>query len=253
MQEGPQIWRVKIVKNNLEKKYNSETVGSIAAKDYRKAEVFKKFNIDFCCAGNQSLKEASKEAGVTEEQLRTELEQANKITTYASQDYDKWSLGFLADFIKNTHHQYAKETAPIILGLAEKVALAHGIQHTELFELAKTAKGFFEELLVHMVKEEDVLFQNIKTLVAKRVHGDKSFLLGSLETTIKIMYKEHDHAGENLRYLRKITNNYTLPTDARNSYNYRFEKLKEFEDDLFRHIHLENNILFSKSIALQAS
>ena len=79
MQEGPQIWRVKIVKNNLEKKYNSETVGSIAAKDYRKAEVFKKFNIDFCCAGNRSLKEASKEAGVTEEQLRTELEQANKI------------------------------------------------------------------------------------------------------------------------------------------------------------------------------
>ena len=253
VQAGPQIWLVKIEKFKVDNAENTETVGSIAAKDYRKAEVFKKFNIDFCCAGNRSLKEASVEAGITEELLRAELEKADTITTSASQDYDKWGLDFLADFIKNTHHQYVKESAPVILGLAEKVALAHGIQHPELFELAKTAKSLFAELLDHMVKEEGILFPNIKTLVAKREQGDKTALEGSLDKAIKMMHEEHEHAGDDLRHIRKITNDYTLPADACNSYNYLFEKLKEFEDDLFRHIHLENNILFPKSIALGKS
>lgn len=253
LQEGPQIWLVKIAKNKADEDGNIETVGSIAAKDYRKAEVFKKFGIDFCCGGEKSLKEASAEAGISEDLLKAELEKANTATSSASQDYDKWNLDFLADYIKNTHHQYVKETAPVLLGLAEKVALAHGIQHPELFDLAKRANGLFTELLDHMAKEENIVFPNIKTLVARRAQGDKTPLEGSLDAAIKMMHEEHDHAGDDLRYIRKITNDYTLPVDACNSYTYLFEKMKEFEDDLFRHIHLENNILFPKSIALEQS
>jgi regulator of cell morphogenesis and NO signaling len=102
-----------------------------------------------------------------------------------------------------------------------------------------------------VVKEEKIVFPAIKTLVAKREAGDKSPLEGSLDTAIKLMHEEHDHAGDDLRYFRKITNDYTLPKGACNSYTYLFEKLKEFEDDLFRHIHLENNILFPKAVALE--
>lgn len=253
LQEGPQIWLVKIAKNGVDKAGNIETVGSIAAKDYRKAEVFKKFGIDFCCGGEKSLKEASAEAGISEELLKTELEKANLVTTSPSQDYNKWALDFLADYIKNTHHQYVKETAPIINGLADKVANAHGAQHPELIDVAERVKGLMTDLLGHLVKEESILFPNIKTLVSKREQGDKSPLEGSLNKAIELMHDEHDHAGEDLRYIRKITHDYALPADACNSYVYLFEKLKEFEDDLFRHIHLENNILFPKAIALEQS
>lgn len=253
LQEGPQIWLVKIAKNGIDKAGNIETVGSIAAKDYRKAEVFKKFGIDFCCGGEKSLKEASAEAGISEELLKTELEKANLVTTSPSQDYNKWALDFLADYIKNTHHQYVKETAPIINGLADKVANAHGAQHPELIDVAERVKGLMTDLLGHLVKEESILFPNIKTLVSKREQGDKSPLEGSLNKAIELMHDEHDHAGEDLRYIRKITHDYALPADACNSYVYLFEKLKEFEDDLFRHIHLENNILFPKAIALEQS
>ncbi len=251
LQEGPQIWLVKIAKNKADEDGNIETVGSIAAKDYRKAEVFKKFGVDFCCGGEKSLKEASVEAGISEELLRAELEKATTVTSSASQDYDKWKLDFLADFIHNTHHQYVKDNAPVIKGLVEKVASVHGHENSELIDLSKRVNSFLTDLLDHVVKEESTLFPNIKALVSKRAQGDKSPIAESLSITIKNMHKEHDHAGDDLRYFRKITNNYALPASACNSYTYLFEKLKEFEDDLFRHIHLENNILFPKSIALE--
>src|SRR5690606_18609454 len=157
LQSGRQTWRVKIDKNKVDEEGNIETVGSIAAKDYRKAEVFKKFGIDFCCGGEKSLKDASEEVGISEEQLKAELEKADTVTTVASQDYNKWKLDFLADFITNTHHEYIRENATVIIGLADKVAQAHGSQHAELWSLAQRVKGLFDDLLDHIEKEEKTL------------------------------------------------------------------------------------------------
>lgn len=250
LEEGPRTWLVKIAKNKVDEEVNVETVGSIAAKDYRKAEVFKKLGIDFCCGGEKSLKDASKEAGISEEQLRQELENANTVTASASQDYNKWKLDFLADFIANTHHQYIRDNATVILGLADKVAQRHGPQHPELGSLAERVNTLMNDLLSHIDKEEKVLFPAIKSLVSNQNNG--SVAHASIKSIIDNMHVEHDHAGDDLKYLRKLTNGYTLPPDACNSYNYLFEKLKEFEDDLFKHIHLENNILFPKVVALEA-
>lgn len=253
LQEGPESWLVQISKNQADKSGEIETVGSIAAKDYRKAEVFKKFGIDFCCGGDKSLKAASEEAGISEELLKAELDKADTYTTTASQDYDQWDLDFLSDFIKNTHHKYVKESAPVLTGLAEKVALAHGTEQPELFDLAKRVKGLMDDLLDHVVKEETLVFPRIKAMVNSGVESSQANSAESLDTTIKLMHEEHDHAGDDLRYMRKITNDYTLPAGACNSYTYLFEKLKEFENDLFLHIHLENNILFPKSTALESA
>ncbi len=249
LEEGPRTWLVKIAKNKINEERNVETVGSIAAKDYRKAEVFKKLGIDFCCGGEKSLKDASKEAGISEEQLRQELEDADTVTVSASQDYNKWKLDFLADFIANTHHQYIRDNATVILGLADKVAQRHGPQHPELGSLAERVNTLMNDLLSHIEKEEKVLFPAIKSLVLNQ--NDSSASQASIKSIIDNMHIEHDHAGDDLKYLRKLTNGYTLPADACNSYNYLFEKLKEFEDDLFKHIHLENNILFPKVVALE--
>lgn len=247
LEAGPQAWLVQIAKNKADEDGNIETVGSIAAKDYRKAEVFKKYGIDFCCGGEKSLKEASAEAGISEELLKAELEKADTTVDTASQDYNKWKLDFLADFIVNTHHQYVRDSAPVIIGLAEKVAQHHGSQHAELWPLNERVNAVMKDLLEHVVKEEEILFPAIKALLTSQDPKSDA----SIQSVIDLMHAEHDHAGEDLRYLRKITHDYTLPADACNSYNYLFEKLKEFENDLFKHIHLENNILFPKAIALQ--
>lgn len=248
LEQGPGTWLIRISKNKVDNQGEVETVGSIAAKDYRKAEVFKKLGIDFCCGGEKSLKDASEEIGMSEEQLKEELEKADTLTTSASQDYNKWKLDFLADFIANTHHEYIRENATVLTGLADKVAQVHGSQHGELLALARRVKTLVGDLLDHIEKEEKILFPAIKSLVFDQ--NPELSKVNPIGPIIKTMHHEHDHAGEDLKYMRKITDDYTLPADACNSYTYLFEKLKEFENDLFKHIHLENNILFPKAIAL---
>jgi regulator of cell morphogenesis and NO signaling len=251
LEAGPEWWRIKIAKNKVDGK-NEITVGDIAAKDYRKAEVFKKMGIDFCCGGKKSLKEASEEAGIALPELEKALREADTVSPAASMDYNKWDLDFLSDFIVNTHHRYIRDNAEIINNLAQKVAQRHGDSHPELKELALKVNHFLQDLLEHTLKEEEALFPNIKQLSAHQKNPAKyPAIPGGISVAIKTMQAEHDLAGADLHFFRKATKDYALPTDACNSYQYLFEKMKEFEEDTFRHIHLENNILFPKAVQLE--
>ena len=243
LEHGPESWQVKIEKVPDDKE--EETVGAIAAADYRKAEVFRKMGIDFCCGGSKTLKQASGEAGISEAALKHALQEADKAPASRLQDFSQWDPGFLADYIINTHHRYVKDNAAIISALAQKVAQHHGNAHPELIELAARTGFFLNDLLSHLAKEEETVFPVIKQLAA----GGKSQV--SLSATINSMEKEHEAAGDDLRFFRSLSDNYSLPPDACNSYAYLFEKMKEFESDLFLHIHLENNILFPKAIGLE--
>jgi len=246
LSQGPEEWEVRIAKNKAEE---GETVGALAAADYRKAEVFKKMGIDFCCGGNKTLKEASKEAGISEENLKQALDAVQQSEKTGAHDYNTWELDFLADYIANTHHKYVKESAPIINGLAQKVANHHGDHHPELWKLAKSTEHFLNDLLSHVHKEDQVLFPAIKEVVRlKNQQQDTQSI--NIQAPINQMMKEHEVSGEDLRFFRQLTQDYQLPADACNSYQYLFEKMKEFENDLFEHIHLENNILFPKALQL---
>ncbi|MBL7762669.1 MAG: iron-sulfur cluster repair di-iron protein [Chitinophagaceae bacterium] len=251
IEKGPEWFVVKIAKRKISD--SEETVGAIAAKDIRKAEILKAKGVDFCCGGNKTLKEAGEAAGVSEAELKEALALADKTPVSPSQDFDKWNLDFLTDYIINTHHQYIKDNAGNIQSIAHKVAQRHSDSHPELNRLAQGIDHFLQDLLNHVIKEEKVLFPAIKEAVAKS--RDVSFVgkipAGFIKQPIQTMQKEHEIAGEDLSFFRKLTNNYELPQDACNSYNYLFEKMKEFEDDLHRHIHLENNILFPKAIKLE--
>ncbi len=251
LEEGPQWWKVQIAKIVMDK--NGETVGEVAAKDIRKAEVFKKMGIDFCCGGNKTLKEASEEAGVSETDLKQALAEVEQTPVSASQDYNKWELDFLTDYIINTHHRYVKDNAETIYGMAVKVAQHHGENHPELKKLAQGTHHFLEDLLNHMAKEEQILFPAIKEAVAIKRGGSSqgNAQTISVKQPILMMQKEHEISGEDLTYFRKLTNDYELPEDACNSYSYLFSKMQEFEDDLHQHIHLENNILFPKALELE--
>ena len=254
LEQGPQLWRVKISKKVAGEK--DETLGEIAAKDLRKAEVFKKYGLDFCCGDKKTVKEACAEKGLNVTKIEQELQTADKnISTARPLPYNEWSLDFLADYIVNTHHSYVKKTIPDLRSYASKVASVHGNRHPELLAISQLTDEVCEELSLHMVKEETVLFPYIKQLVASKNNGNplQKGTFNTIQAPIDMMEHEHDVVGKKLEQIRTLSNNYALPDDACASYSFLFKTLEEFENDLHIHVHLENNILFPKSLDLEKS
>ena len=228
------------------------TVGQIVAKDIRKAEVFKQLGIDFCCGGKKTVKQACEEVGITQDQLADALKNFDTTTrNKAEHDFNAWDLDFLADYIVNIHHKYVRENAKTIVELAQKVAKRHGDQHRELVHLAVGVQQCLGDLLSHLEKEEKALFPYVKELVTKKKQGVPFNARFSVASPVQAMETEHEQTGEEFHAFRELTNNYTLPANACTSYAFLFSKLQEFEADLLRHIHLENNILFPKALALE--
>lgn len=253
LQEGPDLWKVKISKKLSGE--DDETLGEIAAKDLRKAEVFKKYGLDFCCGGKKTVKEACSEKGLDVTKIEQELQAADRnVSTARPVPYNDWSLDFLADYIVNTHHSYVRKSLPDLRSYSIKVASVHGANHPELLEISKLVEEVHQELSSHMVSEEMILFPYVKHIVAAKNNaatGVKFREYDSIKTQIDLMEMEHESVGKSLETIRELSNNYTLPEDSCASYSYLFNKLDEFENDLHIHIHLENNILFPKAIELE--
>ena len=240
---GPEIWEVEIKKNSK----NSETVGEIAAKDMRKAELLKKSGIDFCCGGKKSLEEACREKGLDVVRVKQELENVDKQPNTGVQlDFNGMKLSFLTDYIVNVHHEYIYQNAPIIQDLAHKVAAHHGGNMPFLNTVYHKVCEVVSELITHMKKEEQVLFPAIKLMETK---GSSGF--GTIKDPVHLMERDHDIAGDLMKEIRVLTNDYAAPEGACNSVKMLYYKLEEFEGDLMQHIHLENNILFPKTIAME--
>jgi regulator of cell morphogenesis and NO signaling len=257
LEKGPQLWRIKITKNILGE--SEETLGEIAVKDLRKAEIFKKYGLDFCCGGKKTVKEACAEKGIDAIKVEQELQAADKVAPTATNaarplPYNDWALDFLADYVINTHHSYVRKTIPILREYSAKVAKVHGEKHPELNTINQLVQEVCDEMSEHMLKEESILFPFVKQIVADKKNGQKSSNFGnfeSIKTPIEMMEAEHDFVGRNMEEARRLSKDYTLPEDACASYGFLFKTLDEFENDLHIHIHLENNILFPKALAME--
>ena len=253
LEQGPQLWRVKITKKLSGE--NDETLGEIAVKDLRKAEIFKKYGLDFCCGGKKTVKQACAEKGIDVTKVEQELQAADKALPGSNGGaqplpYNDWSLDFLADYIVNTHHSYVKKTLPDLRAYSSKVAKVHGDQHPELATINNLVQEIADEMTEHMEKEESLVFPFVKHVASKN-RGAKFNDLDSIKAPIELMEDEHDFVGRHLEKVRELTNNYTLPGDACASYSFLYKTLQEFEGDLFTHIHLENNILFPKALEME--
>jgi regulator of cell morphogenesis and NO signaling len=251
LEQGPESWKVKISKPSSIA--NEETLGQIVAADLRKAQIFKKYGLDFCCGGKKTVKQACAEKGLDVTKIEQELQQADKMPLSRPLPYGDWSLDFLSDYIVNTHHSYVNKNLPDIKAYAEKVMKVHGAHHPELVRINQLVQEIYAELTAHMAKEEKVLFPYIKELVAanKNTTPLHAAHFGSVQTPINMMEMEHEMVGKNLEEIRLLSNNYLLPQDACASYSLLYRLLDEFEEDLHLHIHLENNILFPKALEIE--
>ena len=234
--------------------YENKTIGQLVSEDFARAGVFKKFGIDFCCGGNKSARKACEEKGIDFDALRLELEAAeNKKDNAPSHNFNQWDLGFLADYIVNQHHKYIKENTPVIMEYAKKVAKVHGHANPEVIEISRLFTELSNELQMHMMKEEGILFPYIKQLAEAHKENREAptppFM--TVQNPVRMMEAEHDIAGELMKKIQKLSNAYTPPDHACNTYRVEYFKLEEYENDLFQHIHLENNILFPKAIAME--
>ena len=231
----------------------NKSVGEIVKLDFRAADVFSNYGIDFCCGGKISVAEACANAKTEESIVIGALENLKNQQGSAVHDFDSWNIGFLADYIIHTHHQYVSKAIPQILPLAQKVADVHGEHHPEVIVINELFNDLADELLSHMQKEEQILFPYIKKLVAEESAGQCTdpACFGTVMGPISVMEQEHENAGVILKDLSRLSNGYQVPEDACNTFRVLYGKLKEFEDDLHRHIHLENNILFPKAIEME--
>ncbi|MBS1730915.1 MAG: iron-sulfur cluster repair di-iron protein [Bacteroidetes bacterium] len=248
--EGPEVWEVKISKKITGEK--DETLGEIAAKDLRKAEVFKKYGLDFCCGGKKTVKEACAEKGLDVTKVEKELQQANQsVSDMRPLPYNDWSMSFLADYIVNTHHSYVKRILPDLEAYADKVARVHGKHHPELLQINELVKDVCEEMAPHLIKEENILFPFIKQLDhnENKTGSLQHNAFKSVESPIDMMQHEHEIVGRKMEEIRELSNNYEVPADGCASYAFLFKNLDEFEKDLHIHVHLENNILFPKALS----
>ena len=232
------------------KNMKNKTVAQIVASDMRTATIFKKYGIDFCCGGGKPVTEACKGKDVEASAIFKEIEMLDE--TKADRDFDNMELDVLTNHILETHHKYVKESIPIIMQIADKVAKVHGSHNPENIEIAKLFHEVAIELQQHLMKEEGILFSHIINLaIAYRNDETISVPFGSVQNPIRMMEHEHDIAGEIFKKIEKLSNNFTPPAHACNTYKALYHHLKEFQDDLHIHIHLENNILFPKAIELE--
>ncbi|MCC6600350.1 MAG: iron-sulfur cluster repair di-iron protein [Crocinitomicaceae bacterium] len=228
------------------------TIGELVANDWRTAEVFKKYSIDFCCGGKRTVEEACIKRGIDPATVEADLKAVQK-GSGSTHNFKTWELDFLADFIINNHHKYVKEAAPFLDELCHKVARVHGDAHAELIEIKNYTMQVLEEFSFHMNKEEMILFPYIKSLVEAEKAGKtiEPPPFGTIANPISTMETEHTSSGDAMEEIKDLSNQFTPPVDACMSYRVLFAKLQEFQQDLHQHIHLENNILFPKALQLE--
>ncbi len=230
------------------------TVGSIVAQDYRTSTVFTSHGIDFCCKGGQSLAEACARRGLDLATVEEELRRAMGTAAPSTDDPATWTLTALIEHIERVHHRYVAERMPVLAQYVDKLARVHGERHPELLDLSAEFHACIAALTAHMKKEELVLFPYVAQLEKAHGHGvpPPRPHFGTVANPIRMM--EHEHVGEGERFerIKAITQGYTVPPDGCATWSVTMDLLREFEADLHRHIHLENNILFPRALAMEA-
>lgn len=228
-------------------------ISEVVANDYRTAKVFKNHSIDFCCQGNRSLTSACEDKNIAVEQILDELKTILNDSTDDTSGFNSWQLDELAEYIEKKHHRYCEEKITEIKPYLEKITQVHGQSHPELYEISAIFSETAGQMSAHMKKEELLIFPFIKRLVKLKEEGGKlpKARFNSDQNPIDLMLKDHNDEGERFRKIRELSKNYEIPEDACSTYRVSLALLHEFEEDLHEHIHLENNILFPKSIALE--
>jgi regulator of cell morphogenesis and NO signaling len=233
--------------------FSEQTVGQLAAEVPTSIRVFESWKIDYCCGGRTLLPEACAAVGRSVDDFVAALEKATAIPDSAARDWSADTLAAMSSNIVAMYHAYTREELQTIAPIADKVLSVHGERRPELAEVVSLVRELTNDLLPHMLKEEQVLFPYVvqldEALAGNRPAPTPFF--GTVKNPVRMMMLEHDRVGELLAQLRAVTNDYVPPESACFSYRELYRRLAELELRTHEHIHIENNIYFPRAIALE--
>lgn len=213
----------------------NSSLGTIVAAIPQAARLFQALRIDYCCGGDRSLTDAARDLDLEPAAVWQQVRNAAAQTS-AEPDLTALSPAELINEIENRHHHWLHGNLPLIGELVFKILQVHGERHPELYELHNLYSRLRLDLEQHLVKEETRLFPG---------RLDKP----ALSRLIAELRREHEAAGGALRRMRSLTGDYAVPDDGCPTYRQTYNRLEALESDLFRHIHLENNLLFPRLTA----
>lgn len=228
-------------------------IGQLVAENYAYASVFEEYAIDFYCHGNRTIEDVTKESFMESKLLIDQLIEIQQRNSKPEDDYNTWQLTKLANHIENTHHRFTEAKITELKPLLEKLVEKHSSTNPELIELQKIFNISAGDMASHMKKEELVLFPFIRKMVeTKKSHAQITVPhFGTVENPVNMMLHEHDEQSKLLQKIKELTDNYTLTEDASDNFKTAYKSLKALDLDMHKHIHLENNILFPKAVALE--
>ncbi len=221
------------------------TERAVANKRYYDTDISKKIRTRIESAGKSNF-----EIYATEEGLKKLLPPCNVFKTISHDDFEKWDIDFLVEYVK-THHGFARKNAAVIYKHAQKVFYLHCENHPELIALTEVIFLFLHDLL-NQIRKEEFFFAYIRQIskATRHLQTPGNADLKVVNDTIKLLRNDQEKSLNYLKVIRQITGNYRIPSDACHSYESLFEKLKLFEEDLILHFHLERDILFPKAAVL---
>lgn len=240
-------------KANASADVREQTVGAIVTRDFRTAAVFESYGIDFCCGGDVALGDACRAARVEPERVEADLARVTAApSTGRDHDFASWTLTRLIDHIKAIHHRYLRENTARTGAYARKIADVHGANHPELAEISALYDDTAAALMTHLDDEEQIYFPAVKRAEAAVRSGGAvdAADAATLRRGVEQLAAEHDEVGGALHRIRDLSMGYALPADACATYDLTFRSLQEFEADIHKHVHLENNILLPGMTAL---
>ena len=238
------------------RKINSDsTISEIVSKHYRTADIFRQHGIDFCCGGKIPLKTVCELRQLNLESIEEELEKSIRPLCISNTlKFNEWNIDFLTDYLVNIHHEYLKNSLPAAVEFLDRFVEGHQKKYPYLQELQSVFHEMAADIIPHLAQEEEIIFPYIKQIAhayeSKEIYA--SLFVRTLRKPIENMIShEHEIMGKILHRIRKMTDNYNPPEDACVNHKVTFQKLQEIDNDLVQHIHLENDILFPKAVAME--
>jgi regulator of cell morphogenesis and NO signaling len=223
------------------------TVGEIVRAMPIRSRIFEKLGIDYCCGGKKPLDEVCRCKGLDAATVIAMLAALDGAPESSSANPDTMSLSELCDHIERAHHGYLREELPRLDFLTRKVAAVHGADEARLLEVRAIFEAFSEKMTSHTKEEEEIVFPKIRQL--EKAGQDKAEVASSLKDILSRLESEHDGAGAALERFRELTDDYTPPEWACNTFRALYDGLERLEKETHQHVHKENNVLFIKALA----
>lgn len=221
------------------------TVGELVRAVPARSRIFENLGIDYCCGGKKPLSEACRAKGLDPATVAALLTALDDAPSAIAVDPDTMTLSSLCDHIEDLHHGYLRDELPRLDFMTRKVAAVHGADEPRLLEVRRVFESFSAEITSHTQEEQATIFPLIRRLETAK--GERP--AASLKSAFEKLEAEHDNAGAALAKFRELTDNYTPPDWACNTFRALYDGLSQLERDMHQHVHKENNVLFPRALA----